>query len=993
MPAKYAKYAKIKEEKFRLFRVFRGQNFLRNFISIFISFLLILTFVTFQKIRAQETSPFAQNLHQWGAVSLFNGLPSDSVRAITQDKEGLMWFGTDNGLAKYDGRRVQAVSLAGVKSDKIKTLRVSATGTLWIGTESGATRFYDGAFYPIQETEDYPIVAITEDSSGKLILATESGRLFECKENEDKSLNVKMNFPDSLEKITSSLQVTSLAVDADKYILGTLGRSLVTIEDGEASEIYSRPRPFFVNALVRDRVGNIWFGTDAKRSGSGLYLAKDLTRPVNIGSEIGAVSSFAINEENEIWIGTTERGAYLFKQEKEIAHYTFENSAGGLRSNRIYTVFIDREGVIWFGTDRGISRFDPESFFNEVLAENSNSNFIRTLFQSKDGRIFGGTNRGLFIKDNGDWEMVPKFERDVVYAISENTSGEILIGTSEGLFKLNGEELIDDEVRGIEKFQGKTYASVLGNGVRRILEDGESERVFSNNSLITLRSSDNKLWIGTAEDGVFSFDGKTVVAETSLAELKGTTIRQIAGNIDQGLWFATEKGLYVVQDGILTKVVPDMVARDVVIDKDGSIWCGTVGFGLLHIKFDKEFGWIVSNLGVEQGLPSQQIFTVLLLENRLLIGSNRGIADYVPSQDPPLILPTRIISQRLHQPAELIEGINLDYPQNSLTVEVAALSNRTFPEQFQYAFLIKDSKGEIIDKRISRDSRFLMDNLKPDKYSVEIRAFDKDLRVSDTLKFQFSIASAPFPWTSTALAVLLAIASIALIWAFIERGRIQNANRKLAAARLDLANEAERERRRIARDLHDQTLADLRNLMLMSDKLPEAENGDMKMSFRDEVESVSDEIRRICEDLSPSVLENVGFSASLEFLLSHTFTQIDKDFDYKFICREDLEERLDLLPYEQMQIYRIAQEVLNNIAKHSGADYIEMKVTTSEDDGFTLRIKNNGEQFDAENAKRGRGISNIKARANLVKSTVSWEKRDLGGMTFTLRKKPLNGDK
>ena len=993
MPTKHTKDTKIKEKHFRLFHIFHEQIFLRVSCSALISCLLILNFISLPTTKAQETSPFAQNLHQWGAVSLFNGLPSDSVRAIAQDKEGLMWFGTDNGLAKYDGRRVQAVSLAGVKSEKIKTLKVSATGTLWIGTESGATRFLDGTFSPVQETEDYSVVAITEDSSGKMILATESGRIFECKENENKSVDVEINFPSSLENITNSLQVTSLAVDEDKYILGTLGRGLITVEDGEANEIFSRPRPFFINTIVRDRVGDIWYGTDAKRSGSGLYLAKDLARPVNTGAEIGAVSSFAVNEENELWIGTTERGVYLLKQEKEIAHYTFENSAGGLRSNRIYTIFIDREGVIWFGTDRGISRFDPESFFNKVLAENSNSNFIRTLFQSADGRIFSGTNRGLFIKNDDDWQTVPRFERDVVYAISENNSGEVLVGTSEGLFKLNGEEVIDEEVRGIEKFQGRTYASVLGSGVRRISQDGEGETIFSNDSLITLHSSDNKLWIGTAENGVFSFDGKNVFAETPLAELKETTIRQITGNIDEGLWFATEKGLYVVQDGILNQVVPDMVARDVVIDKDGSVWCGTIGFGLLHIKFDKEFGWIVSNLGVEQGLPSQQIFTVLLLEDRLLIGSNRGIAGYVPSQDPPLILPTRIISQRLHQPAELIEGISLDYPQNSLTVEVAALSNRTFPEQFQYAFLIKNSQGEVIDKRISRDSRFLMDNLEPDKYSVEIRAFDKDLRVSDTLKFQFSIASAPFPWTSTALAVLLAIASIALIWAFVERGRIKSANSKLAAARLDLANEAERERRRIARDLHDQTLADLRNLMLMSDKLPESENGEMKTNFRDEVESVSDEIRRICEDLSPSVLENVGFSASLEFLLSHTFMQVEKEFDYKFICREDLEESLDLLPYEQMQIYRIAQEVLNNIAKHSGADYIEMKITTSETDGFTLRIENNGEQFDAENAKRGRGISNIRARANLVKSKVTWEKRDLGGMTFTLRKKPLNGDK
>src|SRR5262249_62043403 len=62
------------------------------------------------KVATEEPGPSSLNLHQWGALTLIHGLPSDHVRAITQDSEGTLWFATDNGLARYDGRRIQKVS-------------------------------------------------------------------------------------------------------------------------------------------------------------------------------------------------------------------------------------------------------------------------------------------------------------------------------------------------------------------------------------------------------------------------------------------------------------------------------------------------------------------------------------------------------------------------------------------------------------------------------------------------------------------------------------------------------------------------------------------------------------------------------------------------------------------------------------------------------------------------------------------------------------------
>ena len=139
----------------------------------------------------------------------------------------------------------------------------------------------------------------------------------------------------------------------------------------------------------------------------------------------------------------------------------------------------------------------------------------------------------------------------------------------------------------------------------------------------------------------------------------------------------------------------------------------------------------------------------------MIAGTNRGVVRYEPDRmSRPTVLPARVISQRIHQPTELAQRLQLDYPQNSLLLDVTAISSRTFPEQFQYAFALYDSSGKIIREKLAHDSQFAMEKLSPGNYKVVARAFTKDLTPAVPLSFEFTVARAPFPWTSTALAVL-----------------------------------------------------------------------------------------------------------------------------------------------------------------------------------------------------------------------------------------------
>src|SRR3954466_11398450 len=85
-----------------------------------VTFLLVNALLAL--VTAQETVPLPQSLHQWGSISVFNGLPSDGVRAITQTPDGYLWFGTDNGIARYDGSRIQNFSLGDAEADHVQDL-------------------------------------------------------------------------------------------------------------------------------------------------------------------------------------------------------------------------------------------------------------------------------------------------------------------------------------------------------------------------------------------------------------------------------------------------------------------------------------------------------------------------------------------------------------------------------------------------------------------------------------------------------------------------------------------------------------------------------------------------------------------------------------------------------------------------------------------------------------------------------------------------------
>lgn len=960
-----------------------------------------------------------------------------------------MWFGTETGLAKFDGRRTQTINALALPTGRILALRTDQNGAMWIGTDGGAVRYHNGEFINVKETSGQTITAIATDESGAAFLTSEQGRVYESRARVITTVNTGLTDSETTttsrtvidtrellnQPLTSSdrdrpgpLPLTSISVANGRILVGTLSRGVMEIANGVAREVQMRPVAFFVNAIERDREGKLWVGTRARKEEPGTLSGDELSNLKRLEAATGPVMTL-LQIGDEMWVGTDGRGVFRIANAKT-QRFTFDGTAGGLRSDHVYAIFLDREGVIWFGTDRGVCRYDPLAPRVETVSENPDTNFIRALFQTSNGRSVAGTNRGLYVYDDetAKWNAVAALGRNVIYAIAEDKSQRLLIASASGFYVAPKQSVRLEEqsftrvetgsgapdttgsIRAIAQFHDATYFAIFGRGIDR-LDGGRGSLTWPNTAgsarevLSLLADGEDRLLIGTTRDGVFASDGKTISEEPAFAALKNTAVRSMARTPDGSLWFGTASGIFLCRTGASCSLtVPNIDARylfAIASDKTNELWCGTRGNGLLRILLDPVVGPVVSELDSEQGLPSQNVFAVTSLTKSdgtdvVLIGTNRGVARYEPGRLEPTLYVTRILSKRVHAPTELQAGLNLEYPQNSLLIDVTAISSRTFPEQFQYAFTLIDSNGQSIKQKLSREPQFTMEGLKPGTYTVTARAFTKDLTASAPLNFSFTVAKAPFPWTSTALAILLALALLALLWAILERRRIVatsaalvDANRELADARLNLANEAERERRRISRDLHDQTLADLRHLALLTDQIKTNGESTPQNALRKEIEVISQEVRRICEDLSPSVLQNVGFAAALEFALSHAVQDApaEKRFVYEFHCDDGIEERSDLSPSVQMQVYRIVQEAVNNIWRHADATEVKMFVMNSDGGGFSLKIEDNGCPFDAQHTNtEGRGLANMRARASMIGARISWEPRADGGTVFSLTK-------
>ncbi len=624
-------------------------------------------------LRAQAPTISFQRL------SSEHGLSQASVHCILQDRRGFMWFGTQDGLNRYDGYRFTVYKhdrgdSASLAANWIQALHEDAAGDLWIGTEGGGlSRWHaeSDSFTTFRHDLENPdsladnrVRAILQDRSGAIWIGTESGldRLDPPSE-ESPSETFEHFRHDAADR-------TSLSDDRIRVIyqdrmgnlwIGTAeGLNVFRPDTGGFIRIQhgsSRPLSLsdgHVRSILEDRFGFLWVGTmgglDRLDRGT-LTPTHFLTSPDRSSVGQGRIRALLEDQDGRLWVGT-DGGLLLFDHDEETfqRYHHDPGDATSLSGDAIFSLHQDRGGVLWIGTfDGGINKWDPATWAfshtrrDPAAADSLSSNVVMAFLEDRQGGLWIGTLEGLNRLDraSGRWthfrhdpEDPTSLSYDWVSSLLLDSRGALWIGTVDG-----GLNRLHPESGTFVRFQHhpEQPGSLGNNGVMSLFED-----------------SGGTLWAGTFGAGLDRFERHTGDfvhyrhRPGDPATLSDDRVAVIAEDPGGALWIGTGGGgLNHFDRGSASRAPafhsfrsdPDRgssLSDDLVtvlhVDSGGRLWVGTRGgLGRLQ-RIDEQSGeaWF-KNYTERDGLPNNAIQGIEPdALGFLWLSTNNGLARFDP---------------------------------------------------------------------------------------------------------------------------------------------------------------------------------------------------------------------------------------------------------------------------------------------------------------------------------------------------------------------------
>lgn len=580
-----------------------------------------------------------QNKPNFITLNTKNGLSSNTVNTILQDKNGLVWFGTNDGLNKFDGTNFTVYTnksgdSTSIPSNNISALLEDRRGRLWIGTNGGGLAFYDarqntfksfvGEGIPNRNTP-FNVLTLYEDKAGNIWVGTFGGyRVINTQTFKVKNVGINALMGNG------SSVLSFFQGSGNKLWIGTnVGLLALNLSNGATEKFIHNPvdrsslSNNFVKTIVEDEKGRIFFGT---YNGLNLLLAdgkhfKSFLQPDDRLFSDDIIYSARLQKGGKLWLGT-EDGVSVFDTRTEAFSKIRPNrrESFGLSHKSVRSICMANNGIIWLGTYQGgVNKFDPNlALFNLKRSspfdpKGLSSPIVTSFAEYSKRKIFVGTDGGglhLFDRDNGVFEHIDikskiDFSRNplAILTLMLDSRGTLWIGTYQhGLFAYNP--------------GSKTYKQFLS---------GPTATDLSQNEIFAIKEdSKGLIWIGTNGTGVDVFDYKTNsftrYGTHSLPPMilpSNGFIRAIVEDPDGNMWMAssgTGIAVYERNNGKFKayRKANSGLSNDVVLsllcDSKGNIWAGTDGAGLDF--FNRRTGKF-TNFNETNGLSNAIVYKIL----------------------------------------------------------------------------------------------------------------------------------------------------------------------------------------------------------------------------------------------------------------------------------------------------------------------------------------------------------------------------------------------
>ena len=923
-----------------------------------------------------------------------NGLPQNSVHAIAQTRDGYVWIGTEEGLARFDGIRFTILDKQNtpqLKSNYIRTLLVDRAGALWIGTAEGLVHMLDGKFTLFTTSEGLPsntIQAVYEDREGNLWVATANGLgLF-------KSGNIT-TFTSQERLVGGSIQ--TLVEDAEgalwiatPYGVGRLKEGKFanyTVRDGLGSNS--------VRAIQQDQDGRLWFGSLggltsfssgrfttytirdglpsdriiallAGRDGDLLVgTAGGLCRLtdgrftcLNPGDALSTSTILSLFEdlEGNLWIGTQSGGVNLLKDTK-FTTYTVRN---GLSNDLVKSIYGDRQGNTWIGTDGGgLNLLKDGKLSVYTTRDGLSSNVVLALFEDNAGILWAGTPDGLSRFSHGKFTNYTAAEglaNNDVRSIHGDHRGNLWIGTRGGLTRIkDGVFRTFTEVDGLpndliatlyEDSKGNLWIGTFG-GLGKLTNEEfttfTTKDGLSNDAVISLyEDPDGTLWIGTNGGGLNRMKNGQLTAYTTRNGLMDDVVYRILEDGENNLWLSCRKGIFQISKKALDEFASGRIAS-----------IAPVAYGTADGMMTRE----CSGGGDPAGWRGS--------DGKLWFPTIKGVAMIDPgrmktnAQAPPVVIEQIRVND---QPIPLNDRVELPPGTTRLDLYYTAPSF-VAPEKVKFKYKLEGFDKDWIDSGTRRIAYYT--NLRPGAYTFRVTASNNDGVWNETGAV-FGLYLKPYFYQTYWFYAVCLLALGLLAW-LLFRLRVRAMQAQFGAVL--------GERTRIAREIHDNLAQELAGisvqLEVVARTMPsEAEAARTNLDrVRKQVRHGLAEARRYVWDLRSPTLESndlpTALSETARRLTNETAIQAQVEVNGTFRPLPRLVED---------NLLRIGQEAVNNAVRHAHPQRIFVNLVF---DGGRVRlsVQDDGRGFDNQLASNGRaghfGLIGMRERAEQIGGTLS----------------------